>query len=145
MLIVKCTDVLDFPTGWVSVVGMSRSAELDVTLRVYTPGACGIYIRPAMLKNAHVFHLKRVKNTLKYKRNKPKLLLMKGEQFWSWWSINDTAEADGVYMIVLVDNLTVRAIMQCCSLLSISSFLNYIYILKIKLSILLWCMYVNIR
>nr|XP_011422953.2 nitric oxide-associated protein 1-like [Crassostrea gigas] len=67
--------------GWVSVVGMSRSAELDVTLRVYTPGACGIYIRPAMLKNAHVFHLKRVKNTLKYKRNKPKLLLMKGEQF----------------------------------------------------------------
>lgn len=81
MLTANCTDVLDFPTGWVSVVGMSRSAELDVTLRVYTPGACGIYIRPAMLKNAHVFHLKRVKNTLKYKRNKPKLLLMKGEQF----------------------------------------------------------------
>lgn len=67
--------------GWVSVVGMSRSAELDVTLRIYTPGARGIYVRPAMLKNAHVFHLKRVKNTLKYKRNKPKLLLRKGEQY----------------------------------------------------------------
>ena len=65
--------MFDFWTGWVSVAGMLHTAEVDVTLRVYTPGARGIYLRPPMLKNAHVFHLNRIKNTLKYRRNKPKI------------------------------------------------------------------------
>lgn len=79
MLIVKCIDVFDFFIGWVSVVGMSRSVELDVIFRVYIFGVRGIYIRLVMLKNVYVFYLKRVKNILKYKRNKLKFLFMKGE------------------------------------------------------------------
>lgn len=79
MLIVNCIDVFDFFIGWVSVVGMSRSVELDVIFRVYIFGVCGIYIRLVMLKNVYVFYLKRVKNILKYKRNKLKFLFMKGE------------------------------------------------------------------
>lgn len=79
MLIVNCIDVFDFFIGWVSVVGMSRSVELDVIFRVYIFGVRGIYIRLVMLKNVYVFYLKRVKNILKYKRNKLKFLFMKGE------------------------------------------------------------------
>lgn len=79
MLIVKCIDVFDFFIGWVLVVGMSRSVELDVIFRVYIFGVRGIYIRLVMLKNVYVFYLKRVKNILKYKRNKLKFLFMKGE------------------------------------------------------------------
>lgn len=79
MLIVKCIDVFDFFIGWVSVVGMSRSVELDVIFRVYIFGVRGIYIRLVMLKNVYVFYLKRVKNILKYKCNKLKFLFMKGE------------------------------------------------------------------
>lgn len=79
MLIVKCIDVFDFFIGWVSVVGMLRSVELDIIFRVYIFGVRGIYIRLVMLKNVYVFYLKRVKNILKYKRNKLKFLFMKGE------------------------------------------------------------------
>ncbi|XP_062582353.1 nitric oxide-associated protein 1-like isoform X2 [Saccostrea cucullata] len=68
--------------GWVSVIGMARGFEIDidVTLRVYTPGALGIFQRPPMLREAHAFHRKRMGNSFKYRRNKSKLLLSKGER-----------------------------------------------------------------